>query len=212
MYRSTKTIVGLLIVIAGVFGYSLMTKKDTNRVASTFTPPTVEVPKKENTTQEKAVPPPIEVPVDSSTAFISSDSVILTLTAKDSVWISITPDNGVGGFRGKLKKGETRTFIANDKFLVFMGNQKALLMKLNGEGLTHLPTIENSSLVVRNVVLTRDKAYIKPEGEKIFDSKPSPGSITPTAKKTKNASSLKKQSPNIKKPIPNVQPVLPNAN
>ncbi len=212
MSRSTKTIIGLLIVIAAVFAYSVITKKPATPVAIAPPPQTLEQPKEEIAKEEKVVPPPVEVPVDSSVAVTSSDSLVFTVTANDSVWLSITPDKGIGGFRGKMKKGETRTFIANDKFLVYMGNQKAVTMKLNGEGVSSLPTVENSSLVVRNVVLTRDKAYIKPEGEKVFDAKPSSAVVTPQLKKPKDASTPKKPTPNIKKPIPNVQPVLPNAN
>lgn len=212
MSRSTKAIVGLLIVIAGVFAYSLVTKKAATPVVTTLPPVSLEQPQKEVAKEQKTVPPPVEVPVDSTATVATSDSLVFTVTAKDSVWLSITPDKGVGGFRGKMKKGETRTFVANDKFLVYMGNQKAVTMKLNGQGVSSLPTVENSSLVVRNVVLTRDKAYIKPEGEKVFDAKPSSAAVTPQVKKPKDASTPKKPTPNIKKPIPNVQPVLPNAN
>ncbi|HEY6172359.1 MAG TPA: RodZ domain-containing protein [Candidatus Kapabacteria bacterium] len=208
MSRSTKAIIGLLIVIASIFAYSVITKKPATQVATAPPPQTLEQPKREAAKEEKVVPPP----ADSSVAVASSDSLVFSVTANDSIWLSITPDRGIGGYRGKMKKGETRTFIANDKFLVYMGNQKAVSMKLNGASLSSLPTIENSSLVVRNVVLTRDKAYIKPEGEKVFDAKPSSSVATPEVKKPKDVSTPKKPTPNIKKTIPNVQPVLPNAN
>lgn len=213
MSRSTKTIIGLLIVISAIIAYSVITKKPSTPVVITPPSQTLEQPKSEVAKEEKVVPPPVEVAVDSSVATVaSSDSLVFTITANDSVWLSITPDKGIGGFRGKMKKGETRTFIANDKFLVYMGNQKAVSMKLNGQSVKSLPTVENSSLVVRNVVLSRDKAYIKPEGEKVFDAKPSSTVVTPQVKKPKDVSTSKKPTPNIKKTIPNVQPVLPNAN
>jgi hypothetical protein len=216
MSRSTKTIIGLLIVIAAIFAYSVITKKPATPVATAPLPQTLEQPRKEVVKEEKVVPPPVEVPVDSSIAIAPSDSLVFSVTANDSVWLSITPDKGIGGFRGKMKKGETRTFIANDKFLVFIGNQKAVSMKLNGQSVKSLPTIENSSLVVRNVVLSRDKAYIKPEGEKVFEAvkKDSPApAVTPPVKKPKDAPTIpKKATPSIKKTIPSVQPVLPHSN
>lgn len=215
MSRSTKAIIGLLIVIAAIFVYSVITKKSAAPVATAPPPQTLEQPKQEAVKEEKVVPPPVEVAVDSSAAGASSDSLVFTVTASDSVWLSITPDRGIGGFRGKMKKGETRTFIANDKYLVFIGNQKAVSMKLNGSNVGSLPTVENSSLVVRNVVLTRDKAYIKPEGEKVFDAKsvPSTPKVVPKVNRPKDPTVIpKKPTPSIKKTIPSVPPVLPQSN
>lgn len=213
MSRSTKTIVGLLIVIAGIFAYSIISKKAEPPAISTVQDVAVEEPSKQRAKKEEAVVvPPQEVQVDSSAIAGTSDSLTFSITAKDSVWLSVTPDIGSGGFRGKMKVGETRTFIANKKFLVFIGNQKAVTMKLDGEKVSGLPTVENSSLVVRNVVLTKDEAYIKPEGERIFDSKPSSGTVIPATKQVKKPTVRKKPTPNIKRTIPNVQPVLPDAN
>lgn len=213
MSRSTKTIIGLLVVIAAIFAYSVITKKPATQVATVPPSQGLEQPKKQVDKEEKVVPPPAEVVVDSSVAPVKSDSLVFTVIADDSVWLSITPDRGIGGYRGKMKKGETRTFIANDKFLVYMGNQKAVTMKLNGQNVKSLPTVENSSLVVRNVVLSRDKAYIKPEGEKVFDAASSSSSVTPQVKKPREIPTTpKKPTPNIKKTIPSVQPVLPHSN
>jgi transcriptional regulator with XRE-family HTH domain len=218
MSNSTKAIIGLLIVIVGVIGYSFISKKSSSPVTpqphATITPN--EEPKKEPVKEEKVVPPPVETVVDSAgvESAGSSDSLVFTITANDSVWLSVTPDKGFGGYRGKMKKGETRTFIANEKFLVFMGNQKALSMKLNGKSVANLPTVANSSLVVRNVVLTADKAYVKPEGEKVFDSPSTvPSDKTVRSQTPKSTPTTpKKQTPVIKKTIPNVPPVLPHSN
>lgn len=63
-------------------------------------------------------------------------------------------------FRGEIKAGETKVFTAAKRFVVNLGNQKALDMMFNGTKLSALPTIKNSGMVVRNLVLTRDRVSL----------------------------------------------------
>jgi len=87
------------------------------------------------------------------------DSLRFSITATDNVWVSIAQDNG-NAFKGELKKGETRSFKASEKFIVNIGNQKSVTMHFNGQPLSQLPTIPNSGVVVRDLVLLRDKVVL----------------------------------------------------
>jgi transcriptional regulator with XRE-family HTH domain len=189
--RTTKLVVGLLVIIAAVIGYSIFTKKQQ---------PVVLVPEEKiPATQPEQKPKPV-VPVKrdsasaSSAAVLPSDSLIFVITAKDSVWVSVSPDVGKG-FRGKLVKGEVRRFSAKDKYFLYLGNQKAVAMTLAGKPIANLPTIPGSNIVVRNAVLTRDKISIsQPESTPVREDQPT----------TKH-----KKDPPIRKQIPSVKPVLP---
>jgi hypothetical protein len=140
----------------------------------------------------------------------STDSLIFTISAKDTVWVSISPDIGKG-FRGKLAKGEMKRFSANEQYLVFLGNQKAVSMTLGGKPLANLPTIPGSNLVVRNAVITRDKIRVAvPEPNKAEAEKQesSPKKHEANASSQKINKRTEKNLP-IKKRIPSIKPELP---
>ncbi len=227
MSRSTKIIVALLVVIAGIIVFSVVSKRsklpEQPVVAEqTQTKPTApikkEVPKVADTNKVVAV--------------AANDSTLLfTLTAKDSVWVSVSPDVG-GGYRGKMKAGDTKQFTAKEKYIVYLGNQKSVSMTLNGRALSGLPTVAGSNLVVRNVLLTKDKAIIAPSDQtptvvkqqaikkETAHKKPDPipvkkqlpikKTVKPTPKP--HTPSAKKTTPGIKKTIPTTPPVLPSPN
>ncbi|MBS1904677.1 MAG: helix-turn-helix domain-containing protein [Bacteroidetes bacterium] len=237
--RSTKVIVGLLIVIAAVVAYSVISKRAKNTPpepvvteapkVETKQPPAKPAPtaeKKKDTTAAAAVPPP----VDSSLKF--------TLTAKEDVWVSVTPDVG-NGFRGTMKAGETKQFSAKEKYILYLGNQKSVGMTLNGKPLSGLPTVPGSNMVVRNVLLTRDKAVPaspdqnpteikkqalksvtppptakpKPQVKQAEANHPHPAAKKPEVRKPapKKPAPRKANQP-IRKQIPTTPPVLPQAN
>ena len=219
MSRATKTIVGLLVIIAAIVGYSIFTKKQ-NQPSASIEPEqktAVKLPEQKPT-------PVIPSKKDSVSAIVSSnDSLIFTISAKDSVWVSISPDIGKG-FRGKLAKGEVKRFSAKDKYFLFLGNQKSVSMTLDGKPLVNLPTIAGSNIVVRNVILTRDKVTVAPSEENKSDSKKEihpnpPRKMKESAKKKAAFPQKKKPQPTpdkkavknapIKKHIPSVKPVLP---
>ncbi|MDP4234981.1 MAG: helix-turn-helix domain-containing protein [Bacteroidota bacterium] len=195
MSRATKTIVGLLVVIAAIVGYSVLTKKSTQ--------PANPEPKQETAVKApEPKPKPVAPPKKDSTAVVAAlnDSLIFSMTAKDSVWVSVSPDVGQG-FRGKLAKGEVRRFSAKEKYVLYLGNQKSVSMTLDGKPISNLPTVPGSSLVVRNVILTRGKISAAP-AEPAPAKKPELHHESHTMKKgTKN--------PLIHKQIPQAKPVLP---
>lgn len=136
---------------------------------------------------------------------VANDSLQFVLRATDSVWVSIGSDEGTP-FRGKLAAGETKTFTAADRFVVNIGNQKALEMTFNGTRLSNLPTIKNSGMVVRNLVLTKDKVSLN--GSDVNTS----GGVTPvaTATETKPAET-KSVAPSTKSVAKPVAPVAKSA-
>ena len=189
--RTTKLVVGLLVVIAAIIGYSVFTKKQ----------PTVTLPPEEKTLatqpeqKQKPVAPVKKDTTATAVAIPSGDSLVFVITAKDSVWVSISPDVGKG-FRGKLAKGEVRRFSAREKYFLFLGNLKAVTMTLDGKPVSNLPTIPGSTIVVRNAVLTRDKISI------MQPQRATPAEVQPPAKHGKKDLPIRKQ-------IPAVKPVLP---
>lgn len=215
MSRATKTIVGLLVVIAAIVGYSIFTKKQNQPVAI------IEPEQKTATKQpEQKSKPAIPPKKDSASAIVlPNDSLIFTISAKDSVWVSVSPDIGKG-FRGKLAKGEVRRFSAKEKYFLFLGNQRSVLMTLDGKPLTNLPTIPGSNIVVRNAVVMRDKVAIAPseQNKPVLKKDVHPlkkehvkKKITPPAKKKSQLTPKKKaaKNPPIRMRIPSVKPVLP---
>ncbi len=198
--RTTKVVVGLLVVIAAIIGYSIFTKKQ----PSVVTAPEEKTP----ATQPEQKPKPQTVikkdsvaatPSVATPAMSSGDSLIFVIKANDSVWVSVSPDAGKG-FRGKLAKGEVRRFSANEKYFLFLGNQKSVTMTLDGKPLTNLPTVPGSKIVVRNAILSRDKISIAPAEQ-----------TKTVAAKTQHETSSKKKKKDtpINKKIPNVKPLLP---
>ncbi len=98
--------------------------------------------------------PPVVVPVVGP-----DDSLQFQLRATQPVWVSIAPD-GIPAYRGQMNTGEVRSFRAAQKFVIDIGNQKSVAMTFDGAPLSGLPDIQNSNVVVRNLVLTRDRASI----------------------------------------------------
>ena len=188
MSRTTKTIVGLLIVIAAIVGYSVISKKQSPSVQPQPEPKAVTKAPEQKAKPQVVLPPKkdsvIALPV------VSSDSLLFTISAKDSVWVSVSPDVGKG-FRGKLAKGETRRFSAKEKYFLFLGNQKSVTKTLDGKPISNLPTVAGSNLVVRNLVLTRDKVFGAPTEKK-------PESVKKSAQKAKEISKKKAPAPQKK--------------
>jgi transcriptional regulator with XRE-family HTH domain len=207
MSRATKTIVALLIAIAEVVGYYILTKKQNQ--------PTVIIPEQKTATKQperKTKPQPVlPVTKDSLTQLqlTSGDSLIFTIAAKDTVWVSISPDIG-NGFRGKLAKGEMRRFSAREKYFIFLGNQKSVSMTLDGKPLTNLPTVPGSNIVVRNAILTKDQVSIaeNTQGNKSQRQSLQNNTITQQNSKSKKKKKSEKVPP-IKDEIRTVKPQLP---
>ncbi len=186
--RTTKLVIGLLLVIGAIVGYSIFSKKQQPIVIAPGENTSVKLPAQK---QKATLPSKKDSLV---TIAPSADSLIFVISAKDSVWVSISPDVG-NGFRGKLAKGEVKRFSARDKYFIFLGNQNAVSMTLGGKSVKNLPTIPGSNIVVRNVILTRDRVVIPPAEQSKLTEKRMDKKIM--------------KYPQIKKQIPSVKPVLP---
>ncbi|HYM21109.1 MAG TPA: RodZ domain-containing protein [Candidatus Kapabacteria bacterium] len=234
--RSTKVVVGLLIVIAAVLGYSMITKKSKTPpapVVAEEAAPQTKISKKAAANQQ--VKPAENNAAENTSAAAAAAPLTFTVTATDSVWLSVTPDIG-GGFRGKLNKGEVKSFTAKEKYIIYIGNQHALKMLLDGKPIDALPTVAGSNMVVRNVLLTKDKAVIAPSENTATEIKkqviqnsepvkksapinevvPKHHSKPPPSPPPHEALSREKpqdkkltQNPPIKKRIPTTPPLLP---
>jgi len=159
--KTTNVIIGLLALLFAGAAYFAIRMSSSGSASTTgdYVPAPVEKPRpietkkaeKPSASQPTTVPPPA--------AISSKDSLRFTLRATQPVWISIAPD-GVPAYRGELKAGDVRSFSAAQKIVVDLGNQKSVEMQLNGQRLSNLPAIQNSSVVVRDLVLMRDKVTL----------------------------------------------------
>ncbi len=156
--RATNIIIILLaVVFAGVAYVAIrMSKNESGSAASKdYIPAPVEKP------QPMAAPKHEAAPSASiaSAAPALKDSLRFVIRATEPVWISIAPD-GIPAYRGELKTGEVRSFRAAEKIEVNIGNQKSVVMTFDGAPLAGLPSVQNSSVVVRDLVLMRDRVTL----------------------------------------------------
>jgi transcriptional regulator with XRE-family HTH domain len=202
--RITNMVIVLLaVVFAGVAYLAIrMSNNGSESVANKdYIPAPVEkpepitVPKHESVSSGKvaAVAPSVK------------DSLRFVLRATQPVWVSIAPD-GILAYRGELKTGEVRSFRAADKIVVNIGNQKSVAMTFDGAPLSALPAIQNSNVVVRDLVLTRDHValggnYIDLRKLTSVTSVPKP--IIPALVRSPAPAAIKKAPPtSIKKAAP----------
>ena len=165
-----------------------------------YTPP-VKHDKPAATTEPTVAIPPVK------------DSLRFVLRATDPVWVSIAPD-GLPAYRGEMKKGETRAFKAAQEFVVNLGNQKAVQMQFNGTALSGLPTIQNSGVVVRNLVLTRDKVTLggaAVDFAKLTTAPPPPAKPATQQSSKAVANITPASNPNAPAKKPWISPLNPNA-
>jgi transcriptional regulator with XRE-family HTH domain len=199
--RSSKRITNIVIVsLALVFAFVAymairMSKNDNASVASKdYIPAPVEKPQPIVTPKHEAAPTTSVATVTSSSP---KDSLRFVMRALEPVWVSIAPD-GIPAYRGELKAGEVRSFRAGDKFVINIGNQKSVAMSFDGAPLSSLPPVPNSSVVVRDLVLTRDHATI---GGTTVDLH-KPASYIASSKPVAAAASSKIVASSVKKSLP----------
>ncbi len=182
--RSSKqitniVIVALALVFAGVAYLAIhMSKGEAVNVASKdYIPAPVEKPQPVEV-PKRAAPPTVGTvtAAPASVKAVAKDSLQFVLRATQPVWVSIAPD-GIPAYRGELKTGEVRSFRASDKIVVNIGNQRSVVMTFDGAPLTGLPPVQNSNVVIRDLVLTRDRVMI---GGNTVDLHKLPGTPTST--------------------------------
>ena len=156
---ATNVVIALLLLLfagAAFFAIRLYKRENGNPsfAAKDYIPAPLEKPQSlPPATREK---PAVQPSVPVSPVISPTDSLQFTLRATQSVWVSIAPD-GVPAYRGELKAGDVKSYRAGQKFIINIGNQKSVDMRFNGQHLSNLPAIQNSSVVVRDLVLMRDR-------------------------------------------------------
>ena len=161
--RTTNMVIAALVIIFGAVAFLAIrsTRQQSGKdvlAGRDYVPAPVEnlPPPVKNKPQAAAPtqPAPAVVP-----AVPAGDSLQFQLRATQPVWVSIAPD-GIPAYRGQMSAGEVRSFKAGQKFVIDIGNQKSVAMTFDGAPLSGLPAIQNSSVVVRNLVLTRNHATL----------------------------------------------------
>lgn len=158
--RATNLVILLLVIVFGAVAFFAirMSKKETGEVASKdYVPAPVEKP--QPISVPKRVAAPATAAAVTTPAIGPNDSLHFVLKATQPVWVSIAPD-GIPAYRGELKAGETHQFHAAKEFVVNIGNQKSVSMSFDGQPLAGLPAVQGSNVVVRDLVLMRDKVTL----------------------------------------------------
>ncbi len=149
----TAVVATAIVIITAVVLYVFLSdsgmKKSTTAVETPPPPPIAQPlpPAVETTT---ATAQPTDSAAATSGAAYPADSLVLEVTARDSVWVSVLADTAHVQ-RGVLQKGAHGRWSAKSKFLVTLGNSKLLTVLLNGKPL--LPADSNAR-VLRNMVIT----------------------------------------------------------
>lgn len=196
MSKASKIVVGSLVVATLVVLYLVFFNKSSDelQVVGQSQPVVLQAHKNPPSVEDTVETSPVIAPAS------TGDSMVLTLSAKEPVWISVTPDDRTG-FRGTLEAGMSRTFVAANKYLLYLGNQHALDITFDGKRLSQLPSIPNSKVVVRGLVLTRDRVYTdtatgtKTTATKIQKSTKKSGSDTTSKKSAASVPIRKEQEP-----------------
>jgi hypothetical protein len=163
--KATNAVIVLLVLLFGAAMYFTIrmyrTERGTQVAGNTdYIPAPVEPNVTPTTPKRKATPAAAPTTVATTTPAVTpNDSLHFTLRATQPVWVSIVPD-GLPAYRGEMRAGETRSVKAAQKIILNIGNQKAVEMQLDGQKLSNLPTIANSNVVIRNLVLTKNHANL----------------------------------------------------
>ena len=198
--RSSKRITNIVIIsLALLFAFVAymairMSKGESGSVANKdYIPAPVEKPQPIAPPKHEATAPSVATVTTPAT----KDSLRFVMRALQPVWVSIAPD-GIPAYRGELKAGDVRSFRAGEKFVVNIGNQKSVAMSFDGAPLSSLPAAPNSSVVVRDLVLTRD--HVTLGGNTVDLHKPT--STTSSSKPIVAAPSVKSAAVPVKKSLP----------
>ena len=161
--RTTNIVIATLVIIFGAVAFLAIRSarqqggKDALAGRDYVPAPVENLPPPVKTKPQPSAPAQAALPIVA--AVPAGDSLQFQVRATQPVWISIAPD-GIPAYRGQMSAGEVRSFKAGQKFVIDIGNQKSVAMTFDGAPLSGLPAIQNSSVVVRNLVLTRNHASI----------------------------------------------------
>ncbi len=158
--RTTNLVIGLLaLLFAGAIYFAIrMSHTQSSSVPTAdYVPAPIDKPQP-LPKPERPATTPVQIAPAAANA-VTGDSLSFQLRAMQPVWVSISPD-GIPTYRGELKAGEVRIFRARGKFVINIGNQKSVEMQFNGQRLSNLPAVQNSSVVVRDLVLMRDRVTL----------------------------------------------------
>lgn len=177
--RATNGVIALLVLLfAGAMYFTVRMYRSERSTTASGTNDYIPAPVEP--TAPAPAPKHAESTVTATTPAVAAptaakDSLLFTLRATQLVWVSIAPD-GLPAYRGQMRAGETRTVRAAQKIVLNIGNQKSVEMQLDGQKLSNLPTVANSNVVIRNLVLTKNHANL--EGHdvdwKVLTSAPPP--------------------------------------
>ncbi|MCX7909730.1 MAG: DUF4115 domain-containing protein [Ignavibacteria bacterium] len=88
----------------------------------------------------------------------TQDSIKLEFYAKDTVWINMVIDNKVSE-KLILYPNTTKVWSAGNFFRFTLGNAGGVTIKRDG---IELPQLTKEKVVIKNILVTRDKFYIEP--------------------------------------------------
>lgn len=192
MSRASKIVIGLLVVATSIILYFIFFNTSTKQLQIVGQSQPSAVSAETHDSAEESEP---------AATLGAGDSMVLVLTAKEKVWVSVTPDNHPG-YRGMIEAGTTKTFIAANRYLLYLGNQHALDIVFDGRKLSQLPSIPNSKVVVRGLVLTRDKVYTDTTAVAQTPSPPPPTTVKLTPTSPARDTTVKNPQPVVVKPLP----------
>jgi transcriptional regulator with XRE-family HTH domain len=155
---ATNVVIALLLLLFGAAAFFAIRMYKREGASPTFSSKDYVPAPVENApplTTAKRVTPAVSPAAPAAIAVAPGDSLKFTLRATQPVWVSIAPD-GLPAYRGELKAGEVKSYRASQKFVINIGNQRSVEMQFNGQRLSNLPAIQNSGVVVRDLVLMRD--------------------------------------------------------
>ncbi|MCM2388452.1 helix-turn-helix domain-containing protein [Streptomyces albipurpureus] len=131
----TAAMVAAIVAVVGFVGFTFLNSGDDSgrdqQVAEGTAPQ--EKPSPTKTTSTKPVDPKPD-PSDGAIAAVPKDKVTVTLTVlDDKSWISAKSQNGKLLFDGTLVKGDSKTFQADERIDLILGNAGAIELHVNGK-------------------------------------------------------------------------------
>ncbi len=105
---------------------------------------------------------PTNMPLSIVQQGISQDSIKLEFLATDTVWINIVIDNRVTE-KTVLYPNNRKVWKAQSFFRFTLGNAGGVIIRRNDE---QLPSLSKEKVVIKNIIVTRDKFYIETSPKK----------------------------------------------